>query len=93
MCLIIDFIFQILCLYTKQMVPYDVPVNFYLQRALTVPEESTLRQSIDILKVIIIVVVAYVLHIFISVIEILKKNLIFVLRALMRSIFVRITSN
>lgn len=78
------------------MVPYDVPVNFYLQRALTVPEESTLKQSIDILKVIIIAVIVYVLHILISIIEIFLLfflNLIFVLRALMRSIFVRITSS
>lgn len=40
-----------LCLYTRQMILYDTPVTTYLSRMLTVPEESYIKQAIDILKV------------------------------------------
>ncbi|KAK7603760.1 hypothetical protein V9T40_003759 [Parthenolecanium corni] len=41
---------QILCLYTKQIVSSELPVLSYLQRALTVQEESTIKKSIENLK-------------------------------------------
>lgn len=42
---------QILCLYTKQMVAAEVPVFMYLERALTVLDERTIKQSVEVLKV------------------------------------------
>lgn len=75
-----------LCLYTKQIIPYSDPVMSYLQRAFTVPEFQSIKQSVDFLKVI------SHLHVFLFISKAKIIHFFHHFRASMPSTFVKITS-